>query len=380
MKRHSVSQHRSNRRGAVLVLCVFVLMALLFVIALSLNLSWLQYKKLEAQSAADLGSLSAMNQFARERGVLNDPSTARLTGARVVALNEGNPLVELDRIRFGYLSNPNAHEPLFFEDETQVDAVEVTRSTNPTDVPIFMGSLVGQSTKSVSAEAVSTYPPLDIVLCLDASRSMTRYPNGNGGPGEFNAPPEPGSRWHKLTETVDQFLTQVANVNPYARIGLVTFGGGYLDADPPSPLDADFARTELNFQLADVSDAKQVMDSYLAHPRLGLGTYIYDAIEHSELLLKNHGNRRAVRAVILLSDGQQATQEPNKRPAPHLAVQWTKAKGIPIHTINFQDKPNPALDAVANETGGASLDAGNGPALEAAFNTILHILRTRLAR
>jgi hypothetical protein len=80
------------------------------------------------------------------------------------------------------------------------------------------------------------------------------------------------------------------------------------------------------------------MDSYAAMPRLGLGTYIFDAIKHSEALMQNHGNRKAVRMIILLSDGRQVTHVDGAgtRPEPYLAVDWTKANGVPIHTINFQ--------------------------------------------
>ena len=74
-KQHSNVQ---RRRGAVLVLCVFVLIALLTVIAVSMNISWIQFKRLQAQSAADLGSLSAMNHFARD-SALNDPAPVSYT-------------------------------------------------------------------------------------------------------------------------------------------------------------------------------------------------------------------------------------------------------------------------------------------------------------
>ena len=380
-KQHSNVQ---RRRGAVLVLCVFVLIALLTVIAVSMNISWIQFKRLQAQSAADLGSLSAMNHFARD-SALNDPAPSRLIGAQVVALNEGNPIAEPNRIRFGFLSDPTTHAPQFFEDELQVDAAKVQRSSNPTEVPLFLGAFLGQSVHEVSAEAVSTYP-LEVVLCLDASRSMTRLPDQTLPPGipNIHHPPLPTSRWDVLTQTVDNFLLQLSQINPYARVGLVTFGGGF----PPhphlglSPLDDDPARTELGFQLAESSDVKQVMDSYAALPRLGLGTYIYDGIQHSELLMQNHGNGRAVRVIILLSDGRQAVSADGAgtRPAPFMAVQWSKANGVPIHTINFQTVENPPLDEVANESGGLSLDATDSEGLETAFDQLLNVLESRLAR
>jgi hypothetical protein len=98
--------------------------------------------------------------------------------------------------------------------------------------------------------------------------------------------------------------------------------------------------------------------------------------------MQNHGNRKAVRMIILLSDGRQVTHVDGAgtRPEPYLAVDWTKANGVPIHTINFQTGPNPTLSRVADETGGLALDASDAAALDAAFEHLAQIAATRLAR
>lgn len=369
----------------MLPLMAVVLVALLTFIAFSLNTSWMQLSKTRAQSAADLASASALSYFSDNPDL---PYTDRVKGAKeigalILAKNERDPgSADPSRINLGFLEGKVQHNPAFVSDETRVSSVKITVDPSASsDLPVFFGGLLGKDSVHISAESVSSIEPIEVVICLDASRSMNRLANGRRSPKGNNVPPEAGSQWFALIETVDNFLDEVRKRSSRTRVSLVTFGGG-LKSRVPSPLDADHVRRELPLHFVGSSKIVNKLVSYNNHPALGFGTFIYDAIEESTDVLIETGNPRARKMIILLSDGNQFTGRGKKadpRPAPVVATARAVDQRIEIHTINYQRVANPELIEVATATNGIALDASNEEQLKNAFMTLLKKFRVRIA-
>ena len=358
----------------------FVISVLLIVLAISVNTNWMMLEESAEQSAADLASVSTLNYFSRN---LNDPSVvsdSRDIGEQILQLNRGGT-EQGDRIKFGNLSDKSAHDPVFTEDESNIEAVKVELD-GANKLPMFMGKLLGRDEVAISAEAVSVFQAVEVVLAIDASRSMNRVISSNDlppGGSSIHEPPFPGSRWFELADAIDIFLAAVQEANPNTRIALVTFGGGSTSHQVASPLDATQSRLELSMRsIRNANQFADLVDSYKDFPALGLGTYISDAIDTSLDELLSGSPAKAKRFIILLSDGDQYTfNEPE--PTPGEAASRAVDNDIKIHTINFQTRANPMLREAATVSGGESYEAGDRDLLRAAFRDLVQQFKLRLA-
>ena len=235
--------NHQQRQGAVLPLVAFLLTALLVIVAIAINSNWLLYHQINTQHATDLAARSSLVK------ILGDPeSDGRIDRARAMArriytlsLDRADAELESDRIRFGGVQNPNATEPVFIENitsEQAVTAVTIDRPQNLDDqqIGLFFSGVIDRDSVGIVADAVVSTRPVDVMLCLDASRSMNRRPDGTFPPmaTSINEPPLPESRWFELVATVDLLLDAMEQINPNARVGLVTFGGGY---EPVRPVE-----------------------------------------------------------------------------------------------------------------------------------------------
>jgi len=172
----------TNRRGAMLPLMALVLVSLLTFIAFSINSSWMQLSKTRAQSAADLASASALSYFSEnvDRSYTTRVKGAKKVGAKILAQNENTPdAADSSRINLGYLEGEVRHNPDFVLDEKQVSAVKIgVDVSSSSEVPVFFGELLGRESIRITAESIASIEPIEVVLCLDASRSMNRLENG----------------------------------------------------------------------------------------------------------------------------------------------------------------------------------------------------------
>ena len=122
----------------------------------------------------------------------------------------------------------------------------------------------------------------------------------------------------------------------------------------------------------DVANINAVMDSYVDHPALGLGTSLYDGIETSVGAFQTDTN--SVRHIVMLSDGSQAAVS---RPEPILAARAASQDNIVIHTISF-DGDFETMQDIAAETGGATFAAASDDELREAFAQLLGRFRVQL--
>lgn len=175
-----------ERRGAALVLIVFLLVVFLIAVAFSVDLARVQLAQLELQSTADIAARAGAEAIARGVG---DPVDNSITDADVRAeiemvseLNRtgGAPvmLAPADDIVFGYGTDmPTGYE--FTETgsfSSVTDAVRVKPQLP--DFPLFFGAFLGTTSFDLSRQASAIVQERDIVLILDRSASMLDHDAG----------------------------------------------------------------------------------------------------------------------------------------------------------------------------------------------------------
>ena len=372
-------------------LLAFVIAAIMIVVALTINGNWLMYNHINAQNTADLSARSALVKIIGDTETDGRIDRAQSLAVRLYNLNidRDTPGFAPERVRFGNVADPDALEPVFnevFSDREAISAVHVDTplQLQEKQVKVLFSNLLGRQSVPIFAEAKASTRPIDIMLCLDCSRSMNRMSStGKFPPGAvtIHEKPLPGSRYFEMMDTVTLFLDAMKDVNPNARVGLITFGGGIttarngLAASVVSALDDHGARMEQPLTLViseEINEINETLQSYVSdHPALGLGTDIYEGVQFSVDAF-NNGN--ASQHVIMLSDGAQAAVS---SPAPIVAAQDAAAAGVTIHTIAFGGNIN-VMGDIAVETGGTTVIARSEDELRDAFSKLLGRFRTQL--
>jgi Flp pilus assembly protein TadG len=160
----------SRRRGAILLLTVFLLVFLLGVIAFSVDLGYVLLAKTQLQTAADSAALAAAGTMG------NSQEESIATGIQFAGLNkvgEHHVVVQNSDIVYGTW-DPTTR--VFTPTENGIsNAVKVTaRADNTTSgaVPLFFGAVFNQHSVNSSASSVATANPRDICFVVDLSSSM----------------------------------------------------------------------------------------------------------------------------------------------------------------------------------------------------------------
>ena len=234
---------------------------------------------------------------------------------------------------------------------------------------------LGTDQFDAGVQSTVAFNPVDVVLCLDISRSMAWEIGSRTAPegGGFHKPPLPGSRWSALVDAVQSFLSQAEDQSPSLRVSLVTFGGGVFK-NVESPWDATRTRTETNLEFIGAARSKisERMDFVTQHP-LGFSTPTKEAIAQSTGVFAAQSDQEVRKIVILLSDGAETTGSVTS------ATQLAVAEGIRIHTIYFAGTGDQgSMEEIASITGGLALNADNKLELDQAFNQILTLLSVSL--
>ena len=381
-----------NRNGAIIPLLALVITALLIIAALTINSNWLMYSQVNAQNAADISARSSLVKITEDTKFDGRIDRARALGVRLYELNLDRPNADFspDRIQFGHIDDSSALEPVLIPTNNgalPITAVHVDTADKKSqrEVKVYLSNfLSGRKTVEIFSEAKASVQPIDLILCLDASRSMNRLPIAEKAfpPGgtTIHEPPLPGSRWFELEETVDLFLTELRGINPNARVGLVTFGGGASQKaidkhGVESDLDHDLARLETSLTVVVSPGANAITETLASYgtdnPALGLGTSLYDGIE---LSVSAFDNAASVKHIIMLSDGQQAAVS---RPEPLVAAEAAADQGIVIHTISLGGSFD-VMDNIADETNGTKFSALNEEELKESFSRLIGRFRTKI--
>lgn len=183
MKKQTIEAVSTDRRGATLVLVLFLLTLFMIGVAFSVDLARVQLAQVELQSVADLSARAGAEAVSRGVGNSGDVAAAdaaiRDEIAMIAELNRVGgseiDLVKLDDVAFGNALQsgqaiqfvPTANGGGF---DMAVNAVQVHPKLP--NFPVFFGAFVGTDSLSMSKQAAAIVQERDIVLVLDRSASM----------------------------------------------------------------------------------------------------------------------------------------------------------------------------------------------------------------
>ncbi len=329
-----------NRRGAMIPLVGVMMVLLLIFVALMIDTSWMALSKTEQQMAVDEASRCALTYLATNKS----KATGEEREAEAIAFAQN--LFKLDTIGGKLQSNVNVGIELgqveevagvrnFLPNARPINGVRGTSdSNNGTLEPIklFFANLFGVSDFKPKSTAVLACRPIDIVICVDASGSMSRVIDGTTlPPGAVSDHPAPGSRWFDLLVALNVFLEGMQERNSLVRIGLVTFGGAG-PVGTPKDLTLPPAVTEVS--LVDSTGWSQTQTVLQGYGVLGLqgSTDISAGIRASTALLMSDTSNGMNRFIIVMSDGEQYTPY-YAADIPEIAAAEAAALNISVHTL-----------------------------------------------
>jgi Flp pilus assembly protein TadG len=153
-----------DRRGVIIVLTALLLVFLLGMIAFAVDLGFIANTRTELQSAVDSAAYAGAGALVSGTGAATTAAQSYYTqnkagGGSLTAATLG--------LEFG---NWSTTARTFTVTNTQPNAIRASASI--TNKPLFFGNVFGRSGFDMSAKAVATYMPRDIVIVLDFSRSM----------------------------------------------------------------------------------------------------------------------------------------------------------------------------------------------------------------
>ena len=162
------SVKKSSRRGAVIVLAAFLMIAMLGMVAFSVDMGYILLVKSELQNAADSAALAAGAKLSDSRANLE--STAQTYSQKHAAGGGAVSLLTSD-IQYGVWDQDTRS---FTATQQVGNALRITARRNNTTGfnNLFFARVLGHSTFDVAASAIALGNPRDICFVVDLSGSM----------------------------------------------------------------------------------------------------------------------------------------------------------------------------------------------------------------
>jgi Mg-chelatase subunit ChlD len=210
---------RAKRKGAIIYLVAFLILALMACVAFSIDVAYMQLTRTQLRVSTDLATRAAAEALERT----NDLPTARAAAKSIALSNKvaGAGLVLGDSdIVFGKATkNSTTGVATFATSTTACDAVRIVgnRTTGSTNgnVQLFFGKLFNNSAFQPSMAATVVTPGFtkrDMVLVIDRSGSMDEW----SGSGSM-------TKWQALETAVDYFFDAVNTTEDVEKVGLATY-------------------------------------------------------------------------------------------------------------------------------------------------------------
>ncbi|MDB2685632.1 VWA domain-containing protein [Mariniblastus sp.] len=371
---------RKQRSGSIIVLTAVALVILLVFAALLVDVAWMSTIQTEAQLASDVSARGALTSFVSDRS--DDSYDVRVARAQAIGetifenITLGSESVDVDPTAFEFGVRTDSGD--FSQNSNFANAVKVDLTNVKSDgFRLFLAPLFGVDNFNASPKSVVAYKPIDVVLCLDISRSMAWTVDANRPPasvGTLHAPPVEGSRWIALVDSVNLFLQKAEEQSPSLRISLITFGGGERKV-VDSPWDE--IRTSVQTPFDYIGTARGDIESkmnFITDNVLGWRTPTKEALELTQTNFAANSFDGVEKVTILLSDGRATTGTPRNAAAALAAEDAT------IHTIYFAGDPRGVgeMQSIADAGNGLALNADDEAELNEAFNQILALLSVTL--
>ena len=365
------------RHGAVLPFVAVMLGVLILFLGLSVELSWLYSTRFEAQSASDLATRSALARLYANEDDLNQAAVdeAKQVGVDVYRMNfDRSAPISSDDLRFGVVGEDDE-----FYDAQTLHSITASRVEHDQGFTSLLGTLIAKDRVDLNVLSVAEAGQVDLVLSLDASRSMNRTSNSRRslptGARSIHEPPITGSRWFAVEDAVESFLEIVGEGK--IKVGLTTFGGGLTYHRIVSPLDETHSRIEFELETVEENGDPilERLNEYVTFPALGFGTSIYDGVDQAIDVLKR-STVPARRFIVLLTDGEQVAPG---RPSELIAAQRAADEDVTIFVIAYNTSEG-NLRQMSEMTNGQIYSVSNSSELISAFGEIASTLRTRITK
>ena len=154
----------SKRRGAVIVLALFFMVAMLGMCAFGVDLGYISSTQTELRRAVDAGALAGagvlVNGTAATTPVVREFVKANRIGGRAALDSEIT-------VETGFWDAAAGH---FTVSDDRPSAIRVFAERKKQ--PLFFAKIFGRNDFDIEAEAIAQYQPRDIMLALDFSGSM----------------------------------------------------------------------------------------------------------------------------------------------------------------------------------------------------------------
>lgn len=370
-----------KRTGAVSILFLFLLMAVIAIGAMAVDLAMIEAARTDMRITADLASRGALVEYIESNSVDDARSRAQEV-ANMHHVAGKQVQLEVDDIIPGNSTKQPDDKYVFTAQATPFNSFRVNArldqdSANGSLNTMFPNVHHTQAVNILqSATATETY--LDIVLVLDRSGSMGwdlsgtswQYPNGGGWEINYFDTPQDASRWVSLESAVQVFIDEMNRKEKKEHVAVVTYSSDY---DIFSEhFNRWFSSTEVATDLTFTQSYDSVVNAVVARgdnpdtPIIG-GTAISSGMDRARTLFENSPREAyAEKIMILLTDGQW-----NVGYDPVTSAEAAADEDIIIHTISFgAGAAQSVMEDVAEATGGVAYEAPGADELEEAFRKI----------
>ncbi len=328
-----------DRRGAMLVLIVVMMVAFMVAVAFSVDIAQMHLSRTELRSATDAASKAAAATLAETL----DVNQAIARGQQIAAANTVNNeplLLSAGDFSFGRSTEQTSGKFAFTSGGRPQNSVIVngrrTSASLSGPVPLFFGNVFGMPFFEPQATAAATYIERDIVLVVDRSGSMA------------------GSKYAGLVAAIDTFVSTLNATPVDESVGLASY--------------AEFASEDVPL----TENLNLIADGMRALP-IGGFTSISRGMEAGERLMNNSRDANFVeRTLIVMTDGRH-----NRGPEPRGVARRLADDDVTIHTITFgSDADRARMREVASIGGGRHFHADNTAQLIAIYREIALTLGT----
>ncbi len=366
-------QIRRLRRGAVLPLIAVILPVLLILIAMFVNIAYMELVRTELRISTDAAARAGSRELALTGDIEMAKARARDAAGRNLVAGVPLQLADAD-FEFGIASRDAIDARYgFTNDPTHPNALVVRGRRTPSSpggpVTLFLPNVLGMGQFHPMQQAVSTQIEVDLAIVIDRSGSMAYADTEIADPYSppvaapagwaFGDPIPPDARWLDVINATQTLLNALAATPQSERVSLVTYG-----------YQAVVERTPTT----DYASVLTSLDVY-TQAFFGGGTNINEGIEYGLSSLADAGGRPwASKIIVVLTDGNY-----NVGPHPIEAAALAYQNHVNVFTVTFSSEAGQSdMESVAAATGGTHYHAVTGAELIAVFEEIASRLPTLL--
>lgn len=367
-----------SRRGATLVLVIFISSILLVMAILTIDVAYMQLVRTELRAATDAAAKAGTEVLSRA----GSDAEAKQRAMEVAAMNQvggGSLQLKSSEIELGRSTRGASGAWTFQPGAKPSTSIRIRANLNDGRSPsLLMGRLLGVDNFSPSKVSTSAYAEHDVCLVVDRSHSMCfdltgvdwSYPPGTpNNPDPIAFPPHPKhSRWAYLVKAIESFVETALDCHSTQHVSLVSWGSDITLRSYEGRLTGQtFPATQLDVNLGNNHSAvRNAVRGRSGNVMLG-GTNMSAGMNMGISVLTGASSRAfANKTMVLMTDGQW-----NQGSNPVDVARVAKEQGITIYTVTFLDGTNQSdMEEIASITGGRHFHASNGEQLVNIFEEL----------